>query len=75
MGGFTWTDSFNGLTGGIAVLSSDIPADPTSGDGGITILTEDGTAVPEPSTIVLLLAGWIFLCVLRSREPVRAEGH
>jgi hypothetical protein len=35
--GFTWNTTYNGTTGGIAVLGSNQPPDPGSGTGGITV--------------------------------------
>jgi len=43
--GFTWTDTFNGTSGGIAVINSVKPVDPGSGTGGITV-----TSVNEITT-------------------------
>ena len=34
---FTWTSTFNGTNGGIAVTNVDQPVDPGSGSGGVTI--------------------------------------
>jgi len=36
--GFTWTDNFNGTTGGIATTKNSVPVDPNSGEGGIVVL-------------------------------------
>ncbi|HYA42116.1 MAG TPA: hypothetical protein VEF34_12480 [Syntrophobacteraceae bacterium] len=35
--GFSWTSSFNGTAGGIAVTNGYLPVDPGSGTGGITV--------------------------------------
>ncbi|MFY9824596.1 MAG: IPTL-CTERM sorting domain-containing protein [Thermoanaerobaculia bacterium] len=35
--GFTWTSDFNGTTGGVHIKKTDMPADPGSGTGGVTI--------------------------------------
>jgi hypothetical protein len=51
---FDWTDAFNGTVGGIATTASNLPADPDSGSGGITIVSIDGVPVPEPSSLLLL---------------------
>jgi hypothetical protein len=66
---FTWTDDFNGFglvmppingTGGVFLIApdTDLEADPTSGTGGIviTIGGQPVSAVPEPSTIILLFS-------------------
>lgn len=44
--GFSWTDSFNGTSGGISVTNSAQPVDPGSGTGGIVV-----TGVSEISTL------------------------
>ena len=43
---WTWTDTWNGLTGGISGLSALGPADPGTGVGNITITSIDGIPVP-----------------------------
>jgi hypothetical protein len=43
--GFSWTDTYNGTSGGIAVTNSYRPVDPGSGTGGVTI-----TQVNETTT-------------------------
>ncbi|HVM73944.1 MAG TPA: hypothetical protein VMU13_03660 [Candidatus Paceibacterota bacterium] len=58
--GFTWSDSFNGTSGGISVTASLLPVDPGSGTGGITITGFEGNviiAVPEPPTWLLMVTG------------------
>jgi hypothetical protein len=35
--GFDWTTTYNGTTGGIAVLNTTLPPDPGSGTGGVTV--------------------------------------
>jgi len=35
--GFSWTDTYNGTSGGIAAINSFQPVDPGSGTGGITV--------------------------------------
>jgi hypothetical protein len=56
---FTWIDTFNGTSGGIARTTSDVSVDPGSGTGGITVLEINGApfGVPEPSTLALLASG------------------
>jgi hypothetical protein len=52
--GFTWTDSFNGTSGGIAVSNSAHPVDPGSGTGGVTVTSVNQTAsyqYPKPLVI------------------------
>lgn len=41
--GFNWTDTFNGTSGGLAVTNTSLHADPNSGSGGITIISEQKT--------------------------------
>jgi len=41
--GFTWTSNHNGTTGGIATTATIGPADPDSGDGGVTIVSVQQT--------------------------------
>ncbi len=41
--GFSWIDTFNGTSGGIAVLNAYLPVDRGSGTGGITITNVNGT--------------------------------
>jgi hypothetical protein len=41
--GYTWTSNFNGTFGGIAQTASVQPADPGSGEGGITIVNVSQT--------------------------------
>jgi hypothetical protein len=85
---FQWVDTFNGTSGGIATAASDLPADPDSGYGGITIVAIDGVSVPEPSSILLFaqaLLVLITLCTCRRaylktpragrRFPVGARGE
>jgi PEP-CTERM motif len=58
---FTWSDNFNGTSGGVARTKNDLPVDPGSGTGGVTLLSESyllGSPVPEPSTWALLLVGF-----------------
>lgn len=35
--GFTWTSTWNGTSGGVATTKNDLPPDPGSGTGGVTI--------------------------------------
>jgi hypothetical protein len=41
--GWSWTDTFNGTSGGIAVINGTHPVDPGSGTGGITITSYSPT--------------------------------
>jgi hypothetical protein len=41
--GFSWTDNFNGTSGGTAVLNATHPVDPGSGTGGITLTAVNNT--------------------------------
>jgi len=45
--GFNWTDTFNGTSGGIAVINSARPVDPGSGTGGITLTGVQNTSTYE----------------------------
>ena len=45
--GFTWTDTFNGPSGGISVINSNQPVDPGSGTGGITLTSSQGISTYE----------------------------
>lgn len=82
LGGFTWDDNFNGLaelsttgTGGATidyeVTRSDFPLDTDSGTGGITILSENVGAVPEPSSGILLLTFFPLLFAMKGRRRYR----
>ena len=71
---FTWTDTFNGDLpstlggigmGGISTPGTDIPVDPSSGEGGITILSVNDVPVPEPSSTLVFAVG--LTCVLFAR--------
>ncbi len=46
---WTWTDTFNGTSGGIAVTASVLPVDPGSGTGFITITGINGVPQTPPS--------------------------
>lgn len=59
---FTWSDTFNGTTGGIS--GSDLPADPGSGTGGITILSVDGVPVPEPGSLAMMSTALVALLLV-----------
>jgi hypothetical protein len=39
---WTWTDNFNGTSGGIPTTSNPLPVDPGSGTGGITVTSVNG---------------------------------
>jgi hypothetical protein len=41
--GFNWTSTFNGTSGGIAVINSAIPVDAGSGSGGLTVTSFNPT--------------------------------
>lgn len=45
---WTWTDNFNGTSGGISTTVGFLPADPNSGTGGITITSINGAAQTPP---------------------------
>jgi hypothetical protein len=69
--GFSWTDDFNGTSGGISALISNTPVDPATGTGGILVtqlrnITSYGA--PEPSTGLLMAP--LLLWGLR-RSPIR----
>lgn len=50
--GFSWTDTFNGTSGGIAVTNSTHPVDSHSGTGGITVTTvNDTTSYQYPKNV------------------------
>jgi hypothetical protein len=71
---WTWIDTFNGTSGGIGVLSNDLPVDPGSGTGGIAILdvnTPATASVPEPGTFPMLVTSVMGLFVyVRFRRRV-----
>jgi hypothetical protein len=46
--GFTWSDSFNGTSGGVNTTGSTGPVDPGSGEGGITINGVSATSNYQP---------------------------
>lgn len=53
--GFSWTDTFNGTSGGIVVSNSINPVDPGSGTGSITITNISYTsAFQYPKTLTIL---------------------
>lgn len=49
--GFDWTDTFNGTSGGIAVINSSAPVDPGSGTGGITVTAYNPTTTLQSVTV------------------------
>jgi hypothetical protein len=51
---WTWTDSFNGTSGGVSALSSPNPVDPGSGTGGISITSVNGVPIPLAFTATSL---------------------
>ncbi len=57
--GFSWTSTFNGTNGGIAVLSATQPVDSGSGTGGITVTAVSETSYNQcgASPLPTLLAG------------------
>jgi len=75
---FTWTDDFNGNgrqpstgTGGIGGnFDSLISADPTTGTGGIVIVSENGMPVSEPPTIFLIISGITLLTFCKRAKIV-----
>ena len=77
---WTWTDSFNGTSGGVTKLSNPDPVDLDSGSGGITVIAINGiplvASVPEPATIAVMTSGLGIAMVMRRRrrtpQPQRA---
>jgi len=71
---WTWADNFNGTVGGIATTNTNLPADPGSGTGGITVLSETDLSAPEPPALqlvaVALLVGLTVLRVIEWRGVV-----
>ena len=70
--GFSWSDTFNGTAGGIAVPKNDVPIDVGSGTGGITILgyspdASGGTDIPEPPTVLLLALATLTLITVAKK--------
>jgi hypothetical protein len=76
---FDWTDTFNGALdlgingmGGILYListpGSEIPVDPTTGEGGITVISINGAPVSEPASLLILLIGAVYMLLLRLWE-------
>jgi hypothetical protein len=68
---FLWTDNFNGTVGGASTTASDLPPDPDSGSGGITILSLNGVPVDnqpapvdEPNSLLMLGGGLMLLLVI-----------
>jgi hypothetical protein len=43
---WTWTSDFDGTVGGLLSTKNDLPADPGSGTGGVTIKSINGTQLP-----------------------------
>jgi len=86
LAGFTWTDNFDGIntssiTGGggvsnIANFSSDVEADPSTGEGGVTIVSIDGEPVAEPSSVILLISSTTFLILIAKwrKYPPKVNG-
>lgn len=81
--GFTWTDNFNGGSGGVSTISN-VPADPSTGTGGVTItsfsdVTQYGIgtppSVPEPPSSFLLLTGALLLLCTRASYARRMRRH
>ena len=48
--GFSWTDTFNGTSGGIPALNNPNPVDPGSGSGGITVTASSETTNYQSGT-------------------------
>ena len=70
---FTWSDTFSGTLEITSPSITDVPVDPSSGTGGITITSIDGvptSSVPEPPSIAsfatLLCSGWLVYRFRRS---------
>jgi hypothetical protein len=71
---FTWTDSFNGTSGGISVTANNAPVDANSGSGGIVVTSIDGVAtVAEPPAWTLFMIGLLPVCFLRARKVCRLK--
>ena len=73
----SWEDNFNGTAGGAGnIRSSDVPADPGSGTGGITILSTSYPgviSVPEPGEYILISIGVLFIGGLRRTKRMAAS--
>jgi len=57
---WSWTDTFNGTSGGISRISNNAPVDPGSGTGGITITEINGVVLPPvvpPSEVAITASG------------------
>jgi hypothetical protein len=67
--GFSWTDNFNGTSGGTATTKNSLPVDVLSGTGRITIISIDGIKVPEPSSIIALTSALSLFWLLRRPKP------
>jgi hypothetical protein len=51
--GFSWISTFNGTTGGVSMTKNELPADPGSGTGGVTITNVQNTTNYQYSGIVV----------------------
>jgi hypothetical protein len=75
---FSWKSNYNGTTGGVHRLNSDVPADPNSGTGGVILLSVNGVPVhdvPEPASLALLASSLLcFRLICRRRCCERSLG-
>ena len=83
--GFSWTDDFNGNAGNALVLKNGVPADLTSGIGGVAILDYSANTdyqfglpititnvvvdVPEPQSIPIMILGVLTLWIVGRKKP------
>jgi hypothetical protein len=75
---FIWSDTFDGCRygfgldceGGITIfqLDSADSSNPATGTGGITLLSVNGTPVPEPPGIAILASGIGVMLIVRKRK-------
>ena len=68
---FEWMSTFNGTSGGIATLGSDLPVDAGSGTGGIIFLS--GGPIPEPSSLLFLSAILIILSLHNYKRRLKPK--
>ena len=66
---WSWTDTFNGTSGGIATTDNDLPIDLGSGTGGVTLTEVNGVQLPPvvpPSQVATTASGLAYSRVTKT---------